>query len=150
LSRAFVSDPSDDAAGNLQLFLLSLDLLEAGLSKGPGKDSSSRGVYLQALRRTEQARQRQITALQDRGCRVVPVPSMQDLYRSINYLNGVQHRSGYIMPGFGGFYAALDQEASGVFRSVLGPERHIATIRTAECQRMHGAIHCTVSVYPEL
>ena len=148
LSRAFVSDPSDEAAGNLQVFLLALDLMEAGLPSRGSSDGSSRVAYLQALRRSERARQSQISALQGLGCRVVPVPSMQDLYRSINYLNGVQHRGGYIMPGIGGFFAALDQGAVTVFQNILGPERHITTIRSAECQRMHGAIHCTVSVYP--
>ena len=149
LSRAFVADPSDEAAGNLQLFLLSLDLLESALPSRALHDGSPRSAYLQSLRRTEKARRNQIGALEKLGCRIVPVPSMQDLYRSINYLNGVQHRGGYIMPGFGGFYAALDQSATAVFRSVLGADLHVAAIRTAECQRMHGAIHCTVSVYPK-
>jgi hypothetical protein len=149
LARAFVSDSSDEGAGNLQVFLLGLDLLETSLPPHSSNDGTARTAYLQALRRTERARQNQISALQRLGCRVVPVPSMQDLYRSINYLNGVQHRSGYIMPAFGGFYATLDQAAAAVFRMILGSELHIATIRTAECQRMHGAIHCTVSVYPE-
>jgi hypothetical protein len=150
LSRAFVSDSSDEAAGNLQVFLLALDLMESSLPPRSSNGGTARTAYLQALRRTERARQNQIGALQRLGCRVVPVPSMQDLYRSINYLNGVQHRGGYIMPAFGGFYAPLDQAATAVFRMILGSQLHIAAIRTAECQRMHGAIHCTVSVYPEL
>jgi hypothetical protein len=152
-SRAFADDPADDAAGNVQVFLLALDLLESA-SPTPGPTAAfnpaGRPAYLAALRRMEQARRSQIAALQQLGCKIIPIPSMQDLYRSINYLNGLQHRGGYVMPVFGGFYTPLDQAAAAAFRAAPGPDFHLATIRTSECQRMHGGVHCTASVYPRL
>lgn len=156
LAGAFVSDPVDDAAGNLQVFLLAVDLLESALPRqapgsapppaGPTDDG--RPAYLAALRRMETARLTQIAALERLGCQVVPVPSMHDLYRSINYINGLQHRDGYVMPVFGGFYSSLDQAAAAAFRTALGPNQHIAMIRASECQRLLGGVHCTASVYP--
>ncbi len=149
LSQVFVEDPSDDAAGNLQVFLLSLDLLESALPGAvPTTSSPGRAAYLTALRHLEQGRQNQIAALQKLNCKVVPIPSMHDLYRSINYLNGLQHRGGYVMPAFGGFYAPLDRAAAAAFHAALGPEFRVTNIRTSECQRLHGGVHCTASVYP--
>jgi hypothetical protein len=150
LARVFVQDPADDGAGNFQVFLLAFDLLDSGLKPLESAADSPRLPYLNALRRMEDARQKQIAALRQLGCRIVPVPSMQDLYRSINYLNGVQHRGGYVMPAYGGFYTPLDQAAADVFRTALGPDQHITLIQSAECQRLHGAVHCTASVYPRL
>ncbi len=157
LSSAFVSDPTDEAAGNLQVFLLAVDLLAcvptpsippAVTSHSTEEEPAARAAYLAALRRMDDARRAQITALRELGCRVVAVPSMPDLYRSINYLNGLQHRGGFVMPGFGGFYASLDQSAAAIFRANLGADRRVAILRSSESQRLHGAIHCTVSVCP--
>jgi hypothetical protein len=158
LSRAFVTDPVDDATGNLQIFLVALDLLESALpatrpATAPGAapaPADERQGYLGALRRMEAVRLAQAEAIQRMGCRVVPVPSMQDLHRSINALNGIQHRDGYILPGYGGFYAPVDQAAAAVFRQHLAPGALITLFRTAECQRRHGAVHCTASVFPRL
>jgi hypothetical protein len=75
---------------------------------------------------------------------------MTDLYRGINYLNGIQHREGYIMPAFGGFYAPLDEAALTVFRKSIGPELTITSVRSADCQRKHGGVHCTLASYPKL
>ncbi len=149
LSQVFVADSSDDAAGNLQVFLLALDLIESefpGAVRATG--SPGRSTYLTALRHMEQGRQNQIAALQKLNCRIVLIPSMHDLYRSINYLNGLQHRGGYVMPSFGGFYAPLDQAAAAAFQAALGADFRITTVRTSECQRLHGGVHCTASIYP--
>lgn len=151
LSRAFVVDPIDSAVGNLQVFLLALDLLECRqLPPGPIPGHSARAEYLEALRRMDRAARRQVEHLRRLGWRIVPVPSMPDLYRSINYLNGLQHRGGYVMPTMGGFYAPLDRAATQAFARVVGPAARITPIRSSECQRQHGGVHCAAAAYPKI
>jgi hypothetical protein len=150
-SRMFIADRTDSGLGNFQTFLLALDLLESSLP--PAGDDSvgvGRREYLDALRRMEAGRRQQTRELRKLGWTVVSIPSMTDLYRGINYLNGIQHRDGYIMPAFGGFYAPMDQAALAAIREALGPELNITLVRSAECQRKHGGIHCTVAAYPRL
>lgn len=72
------------------------------------------------------------------------------LYCGINYLNGIHHRQGYILPVFGGFFARLDGEAIAAFRQAIGSEPKITSILTAESQRQHGGVHCTTAAYPRL
>ena len=107
-------------------------------------------LYLHALRRMTVARQAQIDVLRREGWKVVAVPSTGDLYRGINYLNGIHHRQGYILPVFGGFFARLDGEAIAAFRQAIGSEPKITSILTAESQRQHGGVHCTTAAYPRL
>lgn len=151
--RGFASSQIDSDAGNVQCFLLALDLLESSLDVTqpvmPGPDPSY-SEYLEALRRNAAARAAQTETFRHLGWKIVAIPSMGDLYRGINYLNGIHHRDGYIMPGFGGFYAPLDQAASAAFREVLGSEFKITTLLTAESQRNHGGVHCTTAPYPRL
>jgi hypothetical protein len=99
------------------MLLLALDLLESsGAGENPGDVKAERREYLLALRRLDLARQKQIEELKKLGWLVIPVPSMPDLYRGINYLNGIQHRDSYVMPVFGGFYAARSGCARGLSR----------------------------------
>ena len=152
-SRLFVSGSMDSAAGNFQCFLLSLDLLESSAER-PGQINRDpdpvRPAYLQALRRLDAARQSQVDVFKSQGWKVVAIPSMTDLYRGINYLNGIHHREGYVMPAFGGFYAPLDHAATAAFRRALGSEFKITSILSAESQRHHGGVHCTTAAYPRL
>ena len=144
LASAFVAEKIDSGAGNLQTFLLAMDVLE---SASPRVNDPERSEYLNALRRMQKRCEQQASAFRAAGWQVVTMPSMSDLFRSINYLNGIQHRAGYLMPAFGGFYSALDRAAAAKFRAVLGPELRIQEIRSAECQRLHGGVHCTVAAY---
>lgn len=151
VTRCFAKAPTDSAGENFQIFLLALDLLESS-SEIPngGSSDAERDAYLKALRRTDAARQTQIEVLKRQGWKVVAIPSMSDLHRSINYLNGVHHRNGWIIPVFGGFYAPLDRAATAAFERTLGPACRITPIQSAECQRQHGAVHCAVAAYPPL
>ena len=150
-SKAFVADRTDSGVGNLQTLLLAMDLLESSLDpKESAAVDDERRDYLDALRRLEAGSRHLARELRKLGWKVVAIPSMTDLYRGINYLNGIQHRDGYIMPVFGGFYAPLDQAALTAFRGVLGPELTITPVRSADCQRKHGGVHCTVAAYPRL
>ncbi|MBL9136413.1 MAG: agmatine deiminase family protein [Verrucomicrobiales bacterium] len=149
VSRCFVIDTTDSAARNLQTFLVAADLLEVSLpSTTTSAPDSPRGLYLQALRRIEEARASQAGRLRELGFQLIPIPSLTELHYAINYLNGIQHAGGYVMPVFGGFYTPLDRAAADAFRKALGPQRKIQPIRSAESQRKFGAVHCTSSVYP--
>src|SRR6185503_6151134 len=95
LSKCFVAGKTDSGAGNLQTFLLAIDLLESSLGDGGVKGTSpERNDYLRALRNMEAARRKQIEVLKGAGWTVAAVPSMTDLASGINYVNGVHYRSG--------------------------------------------------------
>ncbi len=153
LSRLFASSPTDSGAGNFQGFLLAIDLLESSVETNreiPGAPDSEHAAYLQALRHFASAQRAQAEVFKNQGWKVVAIPSMSDLYRSINYLNGIHHRHGYVMPVFGGFYAPLDNAAMIALRHVLGSGFTITPILSAESQRRHGGVHCIASAYPKL
>jgi hypothetical protein len=153
LSRLFASGPMDSSAGNFQCFLLACDLLESSIETTGGIRSEpepGHAEYLQALRHFTSAQRAQAEVFKSQGWKVVVIPSMSDLYRSINYLNGIQHRNGYVMPVFGGFYAPLDNAATAAFRQALGSEFKITPILSAESQRHHGGVHCAAAAYPKL
>ena len=150
-ANCFVADNSDSAAGNLQVFLLALDLLESSLPQSEASNGDADRVeYLHALRRMQERSEEQIQQLRSLGWKVVAIPSMTDLFRSINYLNGIHYRDGYLMPMFAGFYRSLDQLAAAKFQGTMGRGVRIQGIRNAECQRRHGGVHCTISAYPKL
>ncbi len=57
-------------------------------------------------------------------------------------------RQRYIMPAYGGFYAPLDEAAAEAFAAELeGVE--VVPILCGESQRRVGAVHCSVSAYPQ-
>ena len=153
LSPHFAASQFDSPTDNVQCFLLALDLIESTLDvaneSATGADLDY-ALYLQALRRMNTARQAQMDVLRKQGWKVVAIPSTGDLYRGINYLNGIHHRQGYILPTYGGFFARLDGEAIAAFRQAIGAELRITSILTAESQRQHGGVHCTTAAYPRL
>lgn len=153
LSRLFAAGPTDSGAGNFQCFLLACDLLESSIETTQGirgEPEPGCAAYHQALRHFTSAQQTQAEVFKSQGWKVVAIPSMSDLYRSINYLNGIHHRNGYVMPVFGGFYAPLDNAATAAFRQALGPEFKITPILSAESQRHHGGVHCAAAAHPRL
>jgi hypothetical protein len=151
MAAPFKTSGSDLAVGNLKVFLQAADLYPVLTdSKQPPAVDAERRDHRLALRRWNRVRQAQIAAVRTLGWRVVAVPSMPDLYRGLNYLNGLQFKSGYVMPAAGGFYWTIDDRAREVFRNVLGAEAEIRLIECAELQRKHGAIHCMVAAYPVL
>jgi hypothetical protein len=148
----FKSTGIDSGAGNLQVFLQALALLESelALTEASPKPDPTRQEMLQAFQAMDTARQAQVATLKKLGWRIVAVPSLPNFYRSINYLNGIQHAGGYLMPAYGGFYGALDTAAERVFRDVLGPDAKIVRILCAELQRKHGAVHCAAVAHPAI
>lgn len=141
----------DSGPGNLQVFMQALDLLEATSTDAfrTGQKPERRN-YLEALANMERLRTNQLAALEAHGWKLVKIPSMPNLYRSINYLNGIQHKGGYIMPTYGGFYAALDDAAEKAFSNAMEPGAEICRIQCAELQRKNGAVHCAAAAFPSL
>lgn len=145
----FRANGVDAADGNLKVFLLALDILESRLPDLPtAHPDAGRRVYIEALRRLDRARLAQLDFVKSLGWRVKAVPSMPDLSHGINYLNGIHHRAGYIMPAHGGFYGKLDLAAENAFRRALGENAGIQRIQCAELQRKYGAVHCAAAVFP--
>jgi len=145
-ARLFEASAVDSAAGNLQCFLQALDLLAISFTEAGDRKNPERDRFLAALRRSEDARQAQLAALAETGWRVVAIPSMPNLFRSINYLNGIHHPGGFLMPAFGGFYAPLDRAAESAFRE-MAPGVTVRTIQCAELQRYFGGVHCAAAAY---
>lgn len=149
LTKAFATDRNDSAAGNFQCFLAASDILwSAALTESRMPSDELARNYFVALRELEEARQTQIRELTKLGWKVMPIPSLPDMYRTINYVNGLQDRTRYLMPAYGGFYSFLDAAAMSAFKQALGSEVSIVPIFTAASQRNHGAVHCAASAYP--
>lgn len=151
-ARNFAVDPVDSGVGNLQRFLLALDVLTAE------KTDSAELVkmelephlvaYLTSMRRREVERQAVARALANEGIRIVGVPSTSEGSRSLNPINGLHARGVYYMPANAGLYADFDAAAKAVFEATFGPEVRVVPIRSAESLRRQGAVHCAVSVLP--
>ena len=149
LANRFSAGAADSPVGNFQRFLAALDILAAQTlppAEWPGNRHAQ--AYMRSILRRSADRQALHEQLRQLGWNVVPVPSLADADRGINYLNGLHERKRYIMPAYGGFYAPLDEAAAVVFVGALeGVE--VVPILCGESQRRVGAIHCSVSAYPQ-
>lgn len=151
-SKAFSRSASDSGVGNLQRFMLAMDLVTSqsvGDVKELGMDPDA-AAYLHSFARRDADRRVLVKAIEDLGWKVVPVPSLSEGDRGINYLNGISERNRYLMPAYGGLFRDLDEAASKAFSQALGPRVQVLPILTAETQRRAGALHCSVSVLPSL
>jgi hypothetical protein len=146
----FSAGPTDSGSANLQRFLLALDILASRTVKPEEMppDALTR-AYIGALQRRTTDRAGLHHLLASLGWRVVPVPSLADEDRSINYLNGFQEPGRYIMPAWGGFYAPLDDSAETAIRTALNGEVSVVKVFSSESQRRLGAIHCSAAVWPK-
>ena len=148
-SRSFAAAAWDSGAGNLETFLLALDLLQSETVRARSLDPNT-SEYLASLERRERDRAELVSALVQSGCEIVRVPSFSDGDRGINYVNGVHTRDAYLMPAHAGLYAPLDRAAQFAFEAALGADVKVLPIATSESQRRSGAVHCSISVYPRL
>lgn len=151
LARAFQVGPSDSGVGNLQRFLLAIDLL-AGWNIRPEQWPTERHAraYVNAIQRRESDRAELYRQLVSLGFEVVGVPSLAEGERGVNYLNGIQDRSRYLMPAYGGLFGPLDTVAAAALGRAFGPGVEIVPILSGESQRRGGAVHCATCVYPKL
>ncbi len=151
-ARGFSAGPADSGIGNLQRFLLGIDLWTAERmgNAGPremGIDADS-WAYLDSLRRREGERIAVATALAGLGWRIVAVPGTSDGARSVNPLNGLQLAGRYLQPAYGGVYAPWDDAARDVFEAEMGSGVSVIPVLCGETQRRSGGLHCAVAVEP--
>jgi hypothetical protein len=152
LVRRFASEPTDAPVFNFHCFLAAMDVLASRELAGTAltaADALTR-EYFAALRALETTAREQQQHLKDLGWTVIPVPSMPDLYHSLNYLNGLHDRTRYLMPSAGGFYASVDTAAGEVFQRAFGGTIGVVHLGTQEIQRQHGGLHCVAAAYPRL
>lgn len=150
LARHFSTGPVDSGVGNLQRFLLALDLLAAELlpSESWPMDEHSQAFRRAILRRRDD-RKRTWETLARRGWVLTPIPSLSEEGLSINYVNGIQLRSKYVMPAYGGLYEQLDKTSQSRFSDGLPKNVEVVPISCGESQRRVGAVRCSASAYPD-
>lgn len=150
LANFFSAGPADSGVGNLQRFLLAIDLLTSRSMPVDELPLDPHSIaYLRSFRRQDEERARMIADLRGLGLDVARVPSLPEANRGIDYLNGVQDRDRYLMPAWGGLYAPLDEAAAGAFKRALGPSIAILPVYTGESQRRGGGVHCSASILPQ-
>jgi len=151
-AERFAAGPADSGVGNLQRFLLALDLWAAArigqaTAEDLGVDPDS-FAYLGSLRRREVDRMRVADALESLGWTVVPVPGLSDGTRGVNPLNGLQLAGRYLMPAYGGLFAPLDAAARETIGRAFGTGIAIDPVPCGETQRRAGGLHCAAAVEP--
>lgn len=148
-AEVFSGGPADSGVGSLQRFLLALDILTAHVvPAGELPFDEYTTAYLRSFLRRDADRSALVRGLEQLGWKVVPVPSLSEGSRGINYVNGVQDRDRYLMPAYGGIYSALDKVAQKAFEGAFGGRVRVVPILCGESQRRSGAIHCSVSALP--
>lgn len=139
---------TDSGVGNLERFLLAMDILAAKSIKPEElpRDPAAR-TYIQALQHRAADRVALRLKLAELGWRVVPVPSLSDESRSVCYVNGFHLPGKYLMPAYGGIYADVDSTVAKTISKVFDGKIEIVPILCGETQRRLGAIHCAASIY---
>jgi hypothetical protein len=150
LVHLFGVEPTDSTVFNFQCFLAALDILASQDRQREDSNDSSANKYFAALRELETAAHAQHENFKKLGWKIIPVPSMPDLDHSLNYLNGLQDRTRYLMPAMGGFYSSLDDAAAQAFQKALGEKVRIVRVFNAEAQQKHGGVHCVAAAYPRV
>jgi hypothetical protein len=148
-SKAFSRGAADSGVGNLQRFLLALDLLVSWNLPVDELPLDPHSVaYLRSFLRRDEDRRGMIADLRASGLEIALVPSLPEGNRGIDYLNGVHEPGRYLMPAWGGLFEPLDRAAEEAFRRAFGPGIEVRAILTSESQRRGGGVHCSVSALP--
>lgn len=148
-SKDFSRGEADSGTGNLQLFLLALDLLVSWTLPVDELPLDPHSVaYLRSFRRRDEDRRVMIERIRAAGPEIALIPSLPEGNRGIDYLNGVQEPKRYLMPAWGGLFEPLDRAAEAAFRAAFGPGIDVRPILTSESQRRGGGVHCSISVLP--
>lgn len=145
LSPAFTSGPSDSGVGNIQRFLLALDLLASELPLPSSVDSHLAAVLTSFARRERERRQLR-SRLQRLGLTVTGIPSLSDADRGINYLNCVHTPASVLVPSYRGLFSELDRTAQSAITAALGANVRLLSIPSGESQRREGALRCAIAV----
>jgi hypothetical protein len=151
LAEKFSTSPVDSGVANLQRYLLAIDLLishDAAAAQMPA--STHAGSYLRSFQRRDADRDLLHQQLRDLGMHVVAIPSTSDAMRSLTAINGIHVREMFLMPAYGGLYHALDRAAQRAIEAALGGHVRVVPILSGESQRRGGAVHCSLSIIPEV
>jgi hypothetical protein len=149
LARELSLSAADSGVGNLETFLLALDLLAGETMRAStGALDPNTAAYLESFRRRDADRAALVKTLADLGWKIVRVPTFSDGERGINHLNGVHARGLYLMPAHGGMYERLDAAAAAAFASALERDVKVIPVIASESERRSGAVRCSVSVCP--
>jgi len=151
LVRRFALGPGESAVGNFKLFMTAVDILRSAAATEamyPGEDHSS--AYFRSLIRRRAQRQEIVQALKRLGWEIVMVPSLADSEQSLCHLNGIQSRSHYFMPAYGGMFESMDSNVKAVIVRAWGDGVKVVPIRSGESLRRDGGVHCSASVYPTI
>jgi hypothetical protein len=151
VNSLFAKAREDSARRNFQIFNTALDITESWSidSFRDGTESPST-THLKNLRQLVEAERSLKSELRKRGFSVVEVPSLPGVFASVNYLNGLQDKSAYLMPTIGGFYTGLDQAAGRVFQQSLGTGTRVTPILCSDLMQHNGSLRCAASVYRQL
>ncbi len=150
-AQEFSAGPGDLGAGNLQRFLLALDIIASRVPVLPGEDPTEETLaYTASIAARDAEREALIGKLEALGMTVVRIPSLSDGERGVNYLNGLHEPGRYLMPAWGGLFAPLDEAAAASFTDALGEDIEIVAILSSESQRRNGAVRCSVEAHRAL
>lgn len=143
----FSAGPADSGVGNFQIVCHALDLESMRLADTEaGRIDPALVASVNALRRRADERKALKATLKSLGWTVVPIPSMGDSKRALNYLNGIHDKRRFLMPAYGGVFEKVDQAAQAAVQKAFGPSVEIVPIRCAESQRREGAVRCSAAV----
>ena len=149
VAEKFSTGPADSGVGNLHRIMLALDLLMMRATGDRAISDRNLLAYLEAWRALEEDRGELHRRLKELGFEIVAVPGIADAGRSISCINGLHDPKGYFMPAYGGLFAPLDDAARKIFANALGPQTEVVPILCSESQRRSGAVHCSLSAFPE-
>ncbi len=148
LTARFSTGLVDSGVGNFQRFLLAMDLAVAEKYAGQTSIDAKASEYFGVLHRRAEDRAALWKRLENLRFKIVPIPSLAEGDRGVNYLNGIHERGRYLMPAYGGLFSELDAAASDAFRLELGNEVEVLPVYCAESQRRYGALRCAAAAYP--
>lgn len=103
--------------------------------------------YIVSLRQRTAERAEFVKHLEKIGLKVVRVPSTSEDNLSTNTINGIQTKSAYFMPAFGGIYAPLDEAAAKQIGAAFGGVK-VVPISCGAVQEKYGGLHCMTGIYP--
>jgi hypothetical protein len=149
-AEVFRDGPADFAPANAMRVLTALDVLAARTPR-PWEPSMHphAQAYMRSVRRLNEDRALMNKALASAGFRVIKIPSLTMGDRSASVINMVQLPDRVLVPVRGGFMQPLDDAGlRGIAREV-GPDVGVVGIPAAESERRGGAVHCSVSVFPD-
>lgn len=151
IADVFSAGSADSGVGNLQRIMAAMDLMTAVMSSPSAMPADRHPrAYLQSLTRRLADRRLLHRQLVRIGMRIAPVPSIGEGRRALSAINGVHACDFYLMPAYGGLFSPMDESAAEAISAALGPGVAVRQVLCGETQRRAGAVHCAVSMLPDV